>query len=232
MDLSLNETRLLGVLIEKEITTPEQYPLSLNALTNACNQKSNREPVMALDECTVQDVSDGLMAKSLMMQAAGGSRVVKLKHRFCNTEFSELQLTAQQLAILCLLFLRGPQSPGELRTRSNRLCDFSDVQEVEAVLASLQQFEKAPLVQKLERQSGKRDSRYVHLFSGEVGGGEAFASMAGSGSASASASNPGAVQCDTDTESHDERIELLELEMAEMADEIKQLKLLVEQLTS
>ncbi|NRB40683.1 MAG: DUF480 domain-containing protein [Pseudomonadales bacterium] len=123
--------------------------------------------------------------------------------------------------------MRGPQSPGELRTRSNRLCDFIDVKEVEAVLESLQQFEKTPLVQKQERQPGKRDSRDVHLFSGEVSGGEAAASMPGSGSAS----NLAAVQCDTDTESHDDRISLLEMQVVEMADEIKQLKQLLESLT-
>ncbi|NRB42332.1 MAG: DUF480 domain-containing protein, partial [Pseudomonadales bacterium] len=157
-------------------------------------------------------------------------------HRFCNTEFSELQLTAQQLAIICLLFLRGPQSPGELRTRSNRLCDFSDVREVEAVLTSLQQFEKMPLVQKLERQPGKRDCRYVHLFSGEVSdgisAGDAAGAVVGSASVAGSGSASVAVRGDADMQSRDDRIELLEMQVAEMADEIKQLKQMLESLTS
>jgi hypothetical protein len=219
MDLSLNETRLLGVLIEKEITTPDQYPLSLNALTNGCNQKSNREPVMALDEATVRDVADGLIAKTLMTNVQGaGNRVSKLKHRFCNTEFSELQLTDQQLGIICVLFLRGAQSAGELRTRTNRLCEFRDVAEVETVLDSLQQHKKAPLVKKLPRQPGKRDCRYVHLFSGEAGVAEALETSA--------VSSP--VEDMAEMQSRDDRISLLEQQVAELQEEIKRLKLLIE----
>ena len=169
MDLSLNQTRVIGCLVEKEITTPDQYPLSLNSLTAACNQKSNREPVMELCETDVQDVLDELSKKRLTREVGGfGSRVVKYKHRFCNTEFSELKLSAQELAVVCTLFLRGPQTPGELRSRTNRLCSFSDVHEVESVLQQMSERSDGPLVVCLPREPGKRESRFAHLFSGEV----------------------------------------------------------------
>jgi uncharacterized protein YceH (UPF0502 family) len=173
MDLSLNQTRVIGCLIEKEITTPEQYPLSLNSLVAACNQKSSREPVMTLSESDVQDVLGELIKKRLMKEEVGfGSRVVKYKHRFCNTEFSELKLSEQALGIICTLFLRGPQTPGELRSRTNRLCRFNDVHEVESVLHTLSEPDNGPYVVRLPRESGKRESRYAHLFSGEVELGE------------------------------------------------------------
>ena len=169
MDLSLNQTRVIGCLIEKEITTPDQYPLSLNALTNACNQKSNRDPVLALGESEVQEVLDELAKKRLIKEEVGfGSRVVKYKHRFCNTEFSELQLSHQALGIICTLLLRGPQTPGELRSRTNRLCTFSDVHEVEKLLQQLSEPDNGPYVTRLPREPGKRESRYAHLFSGEI----------------------------------------------------------------
>nr|WP_286239091.1 DUF480 domain-containing protein [Neptuniibacter halophilus] len=166
MDLTLPQTRVIGALLEKEITTPDQYPLSLNALTQACNQKSNREPVMSLAEADVMTLLDQLRDKRLIREESGfGSRVMKYKHRFCNTEFSDLQLTAQELGIICVLLLRGAQTPGELRSRTNRLCSFNDVSEVEQVLVRLA--ERA-LVVRLEREPGKRESRYLHLFSGPV----------------------------------------------------------------
>jgi hypothetical protein len=167
--LSPNEARVIGSLIEKQITTPEHYPLSLNALTAACNQKSNRDPVMDLDEATVQETLDGLMKKRLVMEKSGfGSRVVKYQHRFCNTQFSSLQLSEQELGIVCVLLLRGPQTPGELRTRTQRLCRFADVGEVEATLEGLMNRDDDPLVVKLPREPGRREPRYAHLFSGEV----------------------------------------------------------------
>ena len=132
MNLSLYETRVIGALLEKERTTPDQYPLTLNALTTACNQKSNRDPVLELEETEVREVLDDLLKKHLVSEQEGfGSRVTKIKHRFCNTEFSDLQLSDRAVAVLCVLFLRGPQTPGELRSRTNRLCSFDDVQQVE-----------------------------------------------------------------------------------------------------
>ena len=128
IEFSANEARVIGCLIEKEITTPDQYPLSLNALTNACNQKTNREPVLDLSEAAVQQAVDSLMKKYMVSdKSAGyGGRVTKYKHRFCNTEFGSLKFSKQELGIICVLLLRGPQTPGELRSRTNRLCEFAD----------------------------------------------------------------------------------------------------------
>jgi uncharacterized protein YceH (UPF0502 family) len=164
--LTVLEARVIGALIEKEITTPDQYPLSLNALVNACNQKSNREPVMELDESQVQEIVDGLVKKHMVSEkTAFGSRVTKYRERFCNTEFGALTFSPQELGILCVLLLRGAQTPGELRTRTARLCRFDDVQEVEAVLGRLMEREDGPFVARLPREPGKRESRYVQLFS-------------------------------------------------------------------
>ena len=164
--LTILEARVIGALIEKEITTPDQYPLSLNALVNACNQKSNREPVMELDESQVQEIVDGLVKKHMISEkTAFGSRVTKYRERFCNTEFGSLTCSPQELGIFCVLLLRGAQTPGELRTRTTRLCRFDDVQEVEAVLDRLMNHEDGPFVARLPREPGKRESRYVQLFS-------------------------------------------------------------------
>ena len=162
MELNQIEQRIIGVLLEKEITTPDQYPLSLNSLTTGCNQKSNREPVLELSEAEVLDAIDGLIAKRIVVRdEAVSGRVDKYRHRFCNTEFGDLQFSEQQLAIVCVLLLRGPQTPGELRSRTNRLANFAQVSEVEQVLKDLQQ---QSLTQQLPRQPGKRESRYQHLF--------------------------------------------------------------------
>jgi len=169
IQLDAYEARVIGSLIEKEHTTPEQYPLSLNALTNACNQKSSRDPVMNLDEGIVQETVDGLIKKRLVSEKTGfGSRVVKYQHRFCNTDFGDLTFSAQELGIICVLLLRGAQTPGELRIRSERLCKFSDVQETEAVLERLMEREDGPFVVRLPREPGKRESRYAHLFCGDI----------------------------------------------------------------
>ena len=167
--LTLYEARVIGCLIEKEITTPDQYPLSLNALVNACNQKSNREPVLALDESTVQQTVDELIKKRLVLDKSGfGSRVVKYQHRFCNSEFGKLKLSPQELGVICVLLLRGPQTPGELRSRTNRLCRFSDVHEVESTLVQLMERDDGPFVVRLPQEAGRRESRYAQLFCGEV----------------------------------------------------------------
>ncbi|MFT4747366.1 MAG: hypothetical protein ACI8XG_001444 [Congregibacter sp.] len=164
------QARLIGVLLEKEVTTPDQYPLSLNGLTLGCNQKSNREPVMILSESDIQIGLDELKDKKLIFEQTGvGSRVIKYKHRFCNTEFSDLKFSRQQLAIVCVMLLRGPQTPGELKTRTNRLAEFDNVEEVEATLNKLHDLNDEQLVVKLNREPGKRDARYSHLFSGEDG---------------------------------------------------------------
>ena len=171
IELTAHEARVIGCLIEKEITTPEQYPLSLNALTNACNQKSNRDPVLDLGESTVQNTLDQLAKKYLVSTQTGyGSRVTKFQHRFCNTEYGTLKFTPQELGIVCELLLRGPQTPGELRSRASRLCPLHDVTEVDAALDALSTREDGPFVVRLPREPGKRESRYAHLFSGDVAG--------------------------------------------------------------
>ncbi|WP_413111868.1 YceH family protein [Thaumasiovibrio sp. DFM-14] len=171
MDIALTpvEARVIGCLLEKEVTTPDLYPLTLNALTNACNQKSNREPVMQLSDAEVMDSLQALKAKRLISDdEAFGGRSIKYKHRFCNTEFGSLKLTEQQFGIVCALLLRGAQTPGELRTRTNRLCTFEDVKQVEKVLDTLSAHETGTLVVKLPREAGKRESRYMHQFCGDV----------------------------------------------------------------
>lgn len=164
------EARVIGCLIEKQITTPDQYPLSLNSLTLACNQKSNRDPMMNADEATVQDAIDKLSKKHWVIEksAGYGGRVPKYQHRFCNTEYGPLKFTPQELAILCELMLRGPQTPGELRTRASRMAKFGEVGEVEAALNALANREDGPFVMRLAREPGRRDSRYAQLFTGET----------------------------------------------------------------
>ena len=169
IELTALEARVIGCLIEKQLTTPDQYPLSLNALANACNQKSNRDPVMDLDEATVQKTLDSLSKKHFVMEKSGfGSRVPKYQHRFCNTEFGTLKLDPQELAIVCELLVRGAQTPGELRTRASRMAPFAETSEVEAALARLAQRQDGPFVVRLAREPNRRDSRWAHLFSGPV----------------------------------------------------------------
>jgi uncharacterized protein YceH (UPF0502 family) len=170
IEFSPNEARVIGCLLEKEITTPDQYPLSLNALANACNQKTNREPVLELSEAVVQQAVDSLMKKYMVSdKSAGyGGRVTKYKHRFCNTEFGSLKFSKQELGIICVLLLRGPQTPGELRARTNRLCEFTDATHVETTLKNLMAREDGPFIARLPRAAGARESRYAHLFSGII----------------------------------------------------------------
>jgi uncharacterized protein YceH (UPF0502 family) len=169
IELTPTEARVIGSLIEKQITTPDQYPLSLNALTNACNQKSNRDPMMELTDAIVQQTLDGLSKKHFTIEKSGfGSRVPKYQHRFCNTEYGTLKFTPQELAILVELLLRGPQTPGELRSRASRMAPVTDVSEIEAALQTLSTRADGPFVVRLAREPGRRDSRYAHLFSGEV----------------------------------------------------------------
>jgi uncharacterized protein YceH (UPF0502 family) len=159
------EVRLLGALVEKQITTPEYYPLTLNALVLACNQKNNRNPVVNYDEETVSSAIETLRAKNLVYVFYGStSRVPKYKHMM-----SEIfDLSPQELALMCVLMLRGSQTVGELRGRSDRLYDFSGLDQVEETLRLLSQKEPEPLVLKLPRQPGQKEVRYAHLLSGEV----------------------------------------------------------------
>ena len=151
---------MLGALIEKEITTPEYYPLSLNALVNACNQKSNRDPVVSFDDDTVLEAIDSLRDKRFATIITGaGSRVPKYAHRFAET----LNLGRREIAVLCELMLRGPQTIGELRNRTERMHRFDDLSEVESIIERLPE-----MIVKLPRRPGEKESRYAHLFGGPV----------------------------------------------------------------
>ena len=166
MPVSLDsiEVRVLGALLEKDLTTPEYYPLSLNALVNACNQKSNREPVVSYDDETVEAAVGSLRSKGLALVTTGpGVRVPKYSHRLGET----LNFGRRELAVICELMLRGPQTLGELRSRTERMHRFDDLSEVEAVLNRLAEREPDPLAMRLPRQPGEKEARYAHLFSGE-----------------------------------------------------------------
>jgi uncharacterized protein YceH (UPF0502 family) len=161
--LSEIEARVLGCLVEKDITTPEYYPLSLNALVNACNQKSNRDPLMHLEEEAVRQALRGLGEPMLARSASGDSRVAKYEHRLADT----FNFTRPETAIVCELLLRGPQTPGELRSRAERMHPFEDLSVVQSTLKHLMEREP-PLVKLLPRQPGNKEARYVHLLSGDV----------------------------------------------------------------
>jgi len=163
--LSPTEVRVLGSLIEKQVATPEYYPLTMNALVNACNQLTNREPVVQYDEHAVARALESLREKQLVwVVTQAGSRVPKYEQRLTES----LSLTAQEIAVLCLLMLRGPQTSGELRARAARLYEFKELEEVELTLQSLGAVSPNPLVTKLPRQPGMKESRFAHLLSGEV----------------------------------------------------------------
>jgi len=161
--LSEVEARVLGCLIEKEITTPEYYPLSLNALMHACNQKSNRDPMMSLDEDAVRQALRALNDQMLARSASGDSRVAKYEHRLADI----FNFTRPEAAIICELLLRGPQTPGELRSRAERMHPFEDLSVVQSTLKHLMEREP-PLVKLLPRQTGNKEARYTHLLSGDV----------------------------------------------------------------
>jgi hypothetical protein len=155
--------RVLGALLEKEATTPEYYPLSLNALVNACNQKSNRDPVVEYDDDIVSDALYRLREKKLALMVTGSGRVNKYAQRISET----LNLGRRELAILCVLFLRGPQTLGEIKDRSERMYSFVDLEETDRVLDKLAEWPDGPLAKKLPKQAGQKEARYAHLLSGE-----------------------------------------------------------------
>ena len=228
IELTPMEARVIGCLIEKQITTPDQYPLSLNALVNACNQKSNRDPMMDVAESEVQSTLDGLSKKHFVMEKSGfGSRVPKYQHRFCNTEYGTLKFTPLELAIVCELLLRGPQTPGELRTRSSRMAPVSDVSEVEAALESLRTRADGPFVVRLAREPGRRDSRYAHLFSGPVEsaveGPDEDSTRAHAAANTGSAAPSGVISVSSPTPSQS-RIDRLEAEIKQLRADLDDLK--------
>ncbi|HCJ6320018.1 MULTISPECIES: YceH family protein [Citrobacter] len=183
-ELTATEARVIGCLLEKQVTTPEQYPLSVNGVVTACNQKTNREPVMNLSEHEVQEQLDNLVKRHFLRTVSGfGNRVTKYEQRFCNSEFGNLKLSPAEVALVTTLLLRGAQTPGELRSRASRMYEFSDMAEVDATLEQLATREDGPYVVRLAREPGKRESRFMHLFCGEVDE-QALASDAGVSAAS------------------------------------------------
>ena len=187
------ETRVLGSLIEKDITTPDYYPLSLNALVNACNQKNNRDPVMTLDEPAVREALSSLQEKRLAGPASGAdSRVSKFEHRLQEV----FNFDRREIAVVCVLLLRGPQTPGELRSRTERMYHFEALEDVVSTLDRLAQREP-PLAAILPRQPCTKESRYMHLFSGEPPAVEVAANVARAPSPANAESEPTAARLAT-----------------------------------
>ena len=212
-ELNDNETRVIGCLIEKSIVTPDQYPLTLNALTNACNQKSSRNPVMALQQGEVQHAIRDLEAKHLVRTEENfKSATEKYAQRFCNTRYSDFQFDPPQLAIVCLLLLRGPQTPGELRARSDRLHTFADNADVVVAVNSLIERDAESLLVKLPRTPGRKDAEYMHLFSGPVDI-DAHASQAQGAKTSGSSQRASVADLE-------ERLSKLEAEVAELKEQL------------
>lgn len=167
--LTLVEARVLGSLMEKEATTPDYYPLSLNAIITACNQKSNRHPVMSVDQTQALEALDGLISKRLAREkSSSGSRVTKYAHRLAGTLGLSREFSPQERAALCVLMLRGAQTAGEIRARAHRLCAFENLSEVEQVLSGLMSREDGPFVTKLPRRPGRKEARYAHLLCGDA----------------------------------------------------------------
>lgn len=170
--LSANEVRILGCLIEKQATTPDVYPLTLNALLTACNQKTNREPVMNLDEGDVLAALNRLIDKTLVSlyqtTQSGRSRVAKYQHRLYQRAFDEFNFSIPELAVLAVLFLRGPQTLGEIRSRCARIHEFPNLEAVGTVLKELENNAHGPYVKRLSPQPGRKEPRYAHLFCGDV----------------------------------------------------------------
>jgi uncharacterized protein len=207
------EARVLGCLIEKEITTPDYYPLSLNALQNAANQKSNREPVMELDEESIRRALHSLSDQGLARSAATDSRVAKFEHRLADV----FNFHRHEIALICVLLLRGPQTPGELRTRTERLYSFDDLNAVHSALNLLMN-RQPPLVKLLSRQPGTKEARYAHLLSGDVADQTAPADKAAQQD-----SAPAALEASV-TATYSERLMELEREVADLRSEVTDLK--------
>ncbi|BCV49263.1 UPF0502 protein [Shewanella algae] len=226
LQLNAIEARVIGCLLEKEVTTPDLYPLSLNSLTQACNQKTSRDPVMELSESEVQQALDSLSKKRLLSEQSGfGSRVIKYRHRFCNTEFGELQFSPAELAIVCLLLLRGAQTAGELRSRAQRLFEFDGLPQVEQTLLALKD---KGFIRQLAREPGKREIRFAENFTendgvSEDSGGADTTQIANQAKAHHEGERERECEGEPETASQS-RIALLEQELATMKQELALLK--------
>ncbi len=212
-EINATEARVLGCLIEKEMTTPEYYPLSLNALVNACNQKSNRDPLMSVTEDDAVRALNRLRFMQFTVVSGESSRVAKYRHLMAEN----LGLIPAELAIICELLVRGPQTVGELRTRGERMHRFSDLAEVESVLNELMERE-TPLLVRLPRQPGRKEARYAHLFSGMP-------------DMRCDEHEPPPEAARTRVRADDERVTKLEAEVAELREEVASLRQMVEEFT-
>jgi len=220
MDIRLTaiEARILGVLIEKQMATPDYYPMTLNALVNACNQKSNREPVMDLPEPEVAESLKSLRDQRLVWQVrAHGSRVAKYEHNLQDT----VDLSRREKAIMCELLLRGPQTPGELRTRASRLVEFQSLREVEYLLQQLSEHAQGPFVVQLPKQPGRKEHRFAHLFSEVPEGEDATDELSAAASYSDGRGLPGKSDRVAALE---QRVTELETQLAEMREAFDQFR--------
>jgi uncharacterized protein YceH (UPF0502 family) len=207
IELNEIEARVLGSLVEKQLTTPEYYPMTLNGLTAACNQKSNRDPVVLYEEATVKQALDSLHDRYLVYLFHGStSRAVKYKHMIP----SVYELEPSEVATICVLLLRGPQTVGEIRTRTERMYEFRDLNDVQETLDSLSRRDE-PLIVRLERQPGQKEARYAHLLSGPVAAESAFHSSSN-------------VVTSAQKEAANERLEKLEQEVGSLREEVSALR--------
>lgn len=220
IQLTAHEARVLGCLLEKSVITPDQYPLTLNALTNACNQKSSREPVMALEPGTVKATIRSLQDKHLVrVEENFRTQVEKYSQRLCNTPFSDYQFDPAQFAIVCVLLLRGPRTPGELRANSGRLHTFADNDAVLTALEALATREGGPVVAELAMQPGRRDAQWMHLFAGAV---PAAPGRAAAAEVTARSEPPPATGSATRIAQLEARIDSLEAELATLREQLQE----------
>lgn len=221
INLTSNEARVIGCLMEKSVFTPDLYPLTLNSLVNACNQKSGRNPIMSLEQGLVQRTARALGEKHLVqVEQNFKSGVEKYKQRLCNTTFNNIQFDPAQFAIICLLLLRGAQTPGELRARSGRLHTFADNDAVVEALVSLIEREGGPLVVKLPRTPGRKDSEYMHLLSGPI---DIKAPASQVPTSQARAASAGVTPERVNLSELTQRVSALETELAEIKEQLKKL---------
>jgi uncharacterized protein YceH (UPF0502 family) len=224
IELNPQEARVIGCLMEKSVITPDQYPLTLNALTNACNQKSSREPVMNLEPGAVMATIRSLQDKHLVrVEENFRSQVDKFTQRLCNTPFADYQFEPDEFAVMTVLLLRGPRTPGELKANVGRLHSFADNNEVLETLQRLRDREGGAVVTELARAPGRRDSEWMHLLSGEVDAGSVMVARPPQSSTPAPSSAPSPARASSSTSTLEARVEALETEVAALRRQVEEL---------
>ncbi len=225
LELTDREARVIGCLMEKSVITPDQYPLTLNALTNACNQKSSRDPVMSLEPGEVLATVRALQDKHLVRSEENfRTQVEKFTHRLCNTPFSDYEFDPAQFAIMTVLLLRGPRTPGELKANVGRLHSFADNADVQATLETLRHREGGPVVAELPRTPGRRDSEYMHLLSGPIDDAVQDRSPSGSDGGAPSSAPAGSANRAPSSPALEARVSALEAEVAALKQELAALR--------